>query len=138
MKALIEYTIRTRIREVSGITVTVEATALPGHKRILHVTNENLAVLQNIEVCFVIASSKMFTIFSLQIPQAWGTVKVQANGAGYAILQMSVQYNVDIARFQTQPPVKSFHLQSTAHYFGRNQSHITYQSCQRFDFLISF
>ncbi|KAH9631713.1 hypothetical protein HF086_014714, partial [Spodoptera exigua] len=47
---------------------------------------------------------------STQIPEAWGTVKVTARGAGYAILQMSVQYNVDIARFQTPPPVNCFSL----------------------------
>lgn len=67
----------------------------------------------------------------LQIPHAWGTVKVQAKGAGYAILQMSVQYNVDIAKFQTQPPVKSFSLVTTAQFDGRNKSHITYTSCAR-------
>lgn len=74
----------------------------------------------------------------MQIPQAWGTVKVQARGAGYAILQMSVQYNVDIERFQTEPPVRSFHLVSRALFHGRNQSHISYQSCQRLFLLYSF
>lgn len=58
-------------------------------------------------------------------------MKVEARGAGYAILQMSVQYNVDIAKFQTEPPVKAFSLVPKAHFYGRNQSHITYFSCQR-------
>lgn len=68
----------------------------------------------------------------LQIPEAWGTVKVQANGAGHAILQMTVQYNVDIVKFQTQPPVRSFDLHTRANFHGRNQSHISYTSCQRY------
>ncbi|KAG8228773.1 hypothetical protein J437_LFUL007766 [Ladona fulva] len=112
MKALSEYTVRSRLRDVLSLTVTVEATALPGVIKTLHVTDNNLAQLQKIE-----------------IPEAWGTVKVQAKGAGYAILQMSVQYNVDIARFQTQPPVPAFTLSTRANFHGRNQSHITYRSC---------
>lgn len=56
---------------------------------------------------------------------------MQAKGAGFAILQMHVQYNVDIDKFQTQPPVKAFDLNPRALFHGRNQSHITYTSCQR-------
>jgi hypothetical protein len=70
-------------------------------------------------------------VITVQIPEAWGTVKVQAKGAGYAILQMSVQYNVDISQFQTQPPVRAFSLHTRANFHGRNQSHITYHCCQR-------
>lgn len=70
-------------------------------------------------------------MFFSQIPNAWGTVKVQAKGAGYAILQMSVQYNVDIEKYQTKPPVRAFDLYTTALFHGRNQSHINYVSCAR-------
>lgn len=118
MKALIEYTNRARLRDVSNLTVSVEATALPGKTEVLTVNNKNIARLQKIE-----------------IPHAWGTVKVQAKGAGYAILQLSVQYNVDIAKFQTQPPVRAFSLHTRALFHGRNQSHITYRSCQRWTYM---
>lgn len=57
---------------------------------------------------------------------------MQAKGAGYAILQMHVQYNVDIEKFQTKPPVAAFNLDTKATFHGRNQSHITYVSCQRY------
>ncbi|XP_023724230.1 CD109 antigen [Cryptotermes secundus] len=114
MRALIEYTVRQRIRDVSSLSVTVEATSLQGHVRNLYVNERNLAQLQKIE-----------------IPEAWGTVKVQAKGAGYAILQMSVQYNVDSFQFQTQPPVQAFSLHTRANFHGRNHSHITYRCCQR-------
>lgn len=114
MKALIEYTNRARLRDVLALTVSIEATALPGQTKVLHVNNKNIAQLQRIE-----------------IPHAWGTVKVQAKGAGYAILQMSVQYNVDIPKFQTQPPVRAFSLLTRAVFQGRNQSHITYHSCAK-------
>lgn len=50
MKALIEYTVRKRLRDVSTLSVAIEATALPGTTKMLYVTNENLAVLQSIDV----------------------------------------------------------------------------------------
>ncbi|KAL4122063.1 hypothetical protein QTP88_014463 [Uroleucon formosanum] len=118
MKALIEYTNRNRLRDVFTLTVTVEATALSGKTKILKVNSENIARLQKIE-----------------IPQAWGTVKVQAKGSGYAILQMSVQYNVDVAKFQTTPPEQAFGILTRADFHGRNQSHITYLSCQKWTYI---
>lgn len=50
MKALMDYTVRSRIRDVSALAVTVEATALPGQTKTLYVNNKNLARLQTIEV----------------------------------------------------------------------------------------
>lgn len=52
MKALIDYTVRSRLRDVSTLTVTVEATALPGQAKILRVNENNIANLQKIEVSF--------------------------------------------------------------------------------------
>ncbi|XP_075980863.1 macroglobulin complement-related isoform X2 [Anticarsia gemmatalis] len=112
LRALIEYTNRKRLRDVSSLTVKVDAVALAGATRTLYVRNDNLAHMQFID-----------------IPEAWGTVKVEARGAGYAVLQLSVQYNVDIARFVTAPPVPCFSLVSNHHFYGRNQSHIEFQGC---------
>ena len=114
LKALIEYTSAQRIRDISNLSVTIEATSLPGKTAVLHVNDKNRAKLQYID-----------------IPNAWGTVKVQAKGTGYAILQMHVQYNVDIAKFQTKPPVPAFDLWIRPYFFGRNMSHITFFSCQK-------
>lgn len=114
MKALIEYTSAQRIRDISSLSVSIEATSLPGQTQVLYVNDKNRANLQYID-----------------IPNAWGTIKVQAKGTGYAILQMSVQYNVDIERFQTKPPVPAFDLWTKQYFYGRNQSHITFVSCQR-------
>lgn len=52
MKALIEYTNRQRLRDVTQLTVTVEATALPGQPKILHVNPKNLATIQKLEVLY--------------------------------------------------------------------------------------
>ncbi|KAJ8926001.1 hypothetical protein NQ315_009856 [Exocentrus adspersus] len=118
MKALIEYTSAQRIRDISSLSVMIETPAVPGKTQVMYVNDKNRANLQHVI-----------------IPNAWGTVKVQAKGTGYAILQMDVQYNVDVARFQTQPPVPAFDLVTRHYTFGRNQSHITYFSCQRWNHL---
>ncbi|XP_016968593.1 CD109 antigen [Drosophila biarmipes] len=114
LKALVEYTVRSRLREVSSLTVEIEASSQGGKTQTLYIDDTNLAKLQSIE-----------------IPDAWGTIKVQAKGAGYAILQMHVQYNVDIEKFQTKPPVPAFGLHTKAIFHGRNQSHISYVTCQK-------
>lgn len=50
MKALMDYTVRSRIRDVSSLAVTIEATSLPGQSRTLYVNDKNLAKLQSVEV----------------------------------------------------------------------------------------
>ncbi|CAG5055792.1 unnamed protein product [Parnassius apollo] len=112
LRALIEYTNRKRLRDVSALTVGVDAVALRGQTRTLTLRNDNLALMHSIE-----------------IPEAGGTVKVTARGAGYALLQLSVQYNVDVPRFQTPPPLRAFELRTQASFYGRNQSHVDYRSC---------
>ena len=67
----------------------------------------------------------------MDIPNAWGTVKIQARGAGYAIAQLSLQYNVDVNRFVTPPPVHSFSLVPRLTFSGRNNSHIEYDICSK-------
>lgn len=50
LKALIEYTIRTRIRDVSNLAITLEATSLAGQTKMLEIHDTNIAKLQSIEV----------------------------------------------------------------------------------------
>lgn len=50
LRALIEYTNRKRLRDVSSLTVEVDAVALGGTTRTLHVDNANLAVMQSVQV----------------------------------------------------------------------------------------
>ncbi|XP_052865238.1 CD109 antigen [Anopheles cruzii] len=114
MKALTEYSTRNRVSNVTQLAIKVEATSLPGETRHLHITKKTLAQQQHLEV-----------------PNAWGTVRVEATGVGYAILQMHVQYSVDTYKFQTQPPVPAFDLTTRTIFHGRNQSHISYVICQR-------
>ncbi|GFY52236.1 CD109 antigen [Trichonephila inaurata madagascariensis] len=67
---------------------------------------------------------------STQIPRAYGTVVVKAQGSGVALVQLSVHYNVDWKHLITQPPLPAFDLDVKASYSGRNNSHITIRSCQ--------
>jgi hypothetical protein len=50
LKALIEYTIRKRIRDVSQLAITLEATSLPGKTKMLEIHEKNIAHLQSLEV----------------------------------------------------------------------------------------
>lgn len=50
MKALMEYTISTRIRDVFDLRVTIEPSAQPNRSRTLFVNQKHLARLQSIEV----------------------------------------------------------------------------------------
>lgn len=52
LKGLIEYTVRTRIRDVSQLSITVEATSLPGKTQTLYINDKNIAQLQSINVSF--------------------------------------------------------------------------------------
>jgi len=106
--------VRHRIREVTSLTLHIEATSNPKLQRTVYITEDNLATPQ-----------------FMDIPDAWGTVKIQARGAGYAIVQLSLQYNVDVERFITPPPVPAFDLRPRLSFSGRNSSHITYDICQR-------
>ncbi|XP_055936007.1 CD109 antigen-like isoform X2 [Argiope bruennichi] len=113
MQALMEYAIQSRLRDVIDVTVTVEVPSLPGYSRSIHVDENNFSRLQKIE-----------------IPRAFGTVVVKAQGSGAALVQLSVDYNVDWQHLITPPPVQAFHLDVKASYSGRNSSHLTIQSCQ--------
>jgi hypothetical protein len=56
MKALIEYTVRSRVRDVSSLAITVEPSSLNISKT-LHITDNNIAKLQNIDVRNIVNSS---------------------------------------------------------------------------------
>lgn len=67
MKALLEYTTRSRIRDVSQVEVVIEPTALVGKTKILHVNNKNRAKLQSIEVIkiFIIRELNYYLFVSI-------------------------------------------------------------------------
>ncbi len=50
MKALIEYTNQDRTRDVFGLTIQIDATALAPRTKYMYVNRKNLAQLQKLEV----------------------------------------------------------------------------------------
>ncbi len=118
LQALIEYAVQSRLREVTDITITIEAPSSRNFSEIIHIGEENLSQLQEFD-----------------IPNPFGAVIVKAQGSGLAIVQLDVQYNVDWPHLQIQPPVRAFDLDVSATFTGRNSSHITFRSCQRWVYL---
>ncbi|KFM78461.1 Alpha-2-macroglobulin, partial [Stegodyphus mimosarum] len=112
MQALIEYAIQSRLRDVMDVTVTIEYPATGFSKRI-QIDDNNFSDLQ-----------------MLEIPEAHGAIIVKAQGSGLALVQLSVQYNVDRKHLMTPPPIPAFNLEVKPYFSGRNRSHITIKSCQ--------
>lgn len=71
MKALCEYTTKSRLRDVSSLTITVEASSLPGMTNMFYVTDKNLAQLQTLEVnssCYFLTDITLHYIFNSTCP----------------------------------------------------------------------
>ena len=113
-QALIEYSIQSRLRDVTNIDVTIEVPSVAGFEKKIHIGQHNLATLQ-----------------SYEISNAYGPVIVKAQGSGLAIVQLDVEYNVDWPHLQIQPPLRAFDLNVFMHAYGRNSSHLVFRSCQR-------
>lgn len=116
-QALIDYSIQSRLRDVTDIDITIEAPSSAGFEKKLRIGQHNLAQLQ-----------------SYEIPNAYGPVIIKAQGSGLAIIQLDVQYNVDWPHLQIQPPVKAFDLNVHMQGYGRNSSHLVFRSCQRWTY----
>ncbi|XP_035217287.1 CD109 antigen-like isoform X3 [Stegodyphus dumicola] len=112
MQALIEYAIQSRLRDVMDVTVTIEYPAT-GFSKHIQIDDNNFSDLQ-----------------TLEIPEAHGAIIVKAQGSGLALIQLSVQYNVDRKHLMTPPPIPAFNLEIKPYFSGRNRSHITIKSCQ--------
>jgi len=56
LQALVEYTVHERLREVSTLTVEIEASSQGGKTQSLSIDNSNLAQLQSIEVSITTSS----------------------------------------------------------------------------------
>lgn len=63
LKALIDYTQRTRIRDVSSLNLTIEATSLPGKVNTLSIADKNLAYLQSLDVSHHLQLTLLFRLY---------------------------------------------------------------------------
>ncbi|CAG0894123.1 unnamed protein product [Cyprideis torosa] len=115
-KALIDYSVQSRLtREITDLTVAVEASPLRGLVKNFFVNRDNMALTQK-----------------LGIPNAYGQVKLQGNGAGVALAQLALRYHVDRDEFLTPSPVPdAFQVETHMTLSGRNSSLMELKSCQR-------
>ncbi|GFQ90018.1 pregnancy zone protein, partial [Trichonephila clavata] len=118
MQALIEYSFRTHVRDITDMKVTMESSSNPGKIHSMAITNNNLAEARKVPIA----------------PFVWGHAEVIAKGAGMSVLQMDVQYNVDRDFLLIQPPVPAFDINIKGYYHGRNKSHMNVKSCAKWTY----
>ncbi|XP_075233181.1 CD109 antigen-like isoform X2 [Lycorma delicatula] len=114
MQALTEYAFRTRLLDITNISVKMNIPNIDFKKQI-HIGNSSFAQPSVIE-----------------IPSVWGHVNVIARGTGQALVQLDVNYGVDYEPLKDQPSQPSFDLRIKEFYSNyRNKSIITIESCFR-------
>ncbi|KAG1649942.1 CD109 antigen [Nymphon striatum] len=118
MEALIEYSYRSRVREVTDLQVKIEASSLPGQSTIFSINQDNLSKQQK-----------------LVMPNVHGSLESVANGGGLALLQLDVSFGVDRNRVMVKPPVNAFDLNVKYLFSGRNNSHLHVNACVRWNLL---
>ncbi|XP_059351436.1 CD109 antigen-like [Daphnia carinata] len=114
MEALTEYAYRARLRDITDMTIAVEASASKIGDP-MHISSESLS-----------------TIHRIDITNVWGHVNVIGRGAGQAVLQLKVQYGIDSDELKDTPKRRYFdlHIDETYSHF-RNKSHVTTEACVR-------
>ncbi|XP_047481542.1 CD109 antigen-like [Penaeus chinensis] len=116
LEALTEYSYRARLRDLTDMRVTVEATGEEG--RVPH----------NV----VISNTSVSQMHIIPIKNVWGLVNVVAHGAGQAILQLDVSYGIDWTDLKKQPPVDAFKMVINERYSKfRNKSICNVEICAR-------
>ena len=65
MEALTEYAYRARLRDITDMSVVIEASASSDARKVVHIDSDNLA-----------------SIHRLEVPNVWGHINVIGRGAG--------------------------------------------------------
>ncbi|OQR66876.1 CD109 antigen-like, partial [Tropilaelaps mercedesae] len=115
MEALTRYSFRTHVRDITNLKVSVQYSSNPGILHNLFINKENLAERKFIQ----------------EGPQVYGHAEVIAEGAGLAVVQMDVTYNVDRDYLLVPPAQDAFDLRIDTKYWGRNKSHVEVETCTR-------
>jgi CD109 antigen len=63
------------------------------------------------------------------IQNVWGNLVVDGQGTGYALVQLSVTYNVEYPWQIRKAPYEAFNISLQTYLYGRNFSHIDYHVC---------
>ncbi|XP_047740620.1 CD109 antigen [Hyalella azteca] len=115
LEALVAYSYRARIRDITDLHVRFEMSTNPNQTLDVHLSNDgNLAAIR-----------------SFDLETIYGHINVIGHGSGQAIVQLEYTYAVDQPDEMDYPPVDAYDLEIKAQYSGRNQSHINITACQR-------
>lgn len=115
MEALVEYSYRARLRDVTDMRVTLEHSANPNFTVDVHLGN----------------SLDLASMRSFDLENIWGHISVVGHGSGQALVQLDYSYGVDYEPQLDYPPVPAFDFTVTSKFFGRNNSHLLVTTCQR-------
>ncbi|CAH1782654.1 unnamed protein product [Owenia fusiformis] len=120
LQALHTYGLRNPNRDIYSMELTVESTASPAWTKVIRLDRDNFNVEQEVEV-----------------PNAWGSVKVTARGNGLAMLQVTTTANVEYIE-QLRAPAKTpdgirrhFDLEVNLRWAGANNSIMYMTPCAR-------
>ncbi len=64
MEALTEYAYRARLRDITEMSVSVEASASPDSNELVKISSENLATVYKFDVIFITFSNNLSFIYS--------------------------------------------------------------------------
>ncbi|KAF2360648.1 Alpha-macroglobulin receptor-binding [Trinorchestia longiramus] len=115
MEALVAYSYRARIRDITDLKIRIELSSSPNSSLDLHLKNDG----------------DLASIRSFDLDAIYGHINVIGHGSGQALVQLDYSYAVDQPDELDYPPVEAYDLEVTALYWGRNNSHINIKSCQR-------
>lgn len=115
MEALTKYSFRTHVRDITDLKIAVDSSANPGHTHYLTVSKNNLAERKFVKMA----------------PKVFGHAEVMAEGAGLAVVQMDITYNVDHEFLLVPPAQNAFDLTIEMMYTGRNKSHMEIRTCSK-------
>ncbi|XP_068231654.1 CD109 antigen-like [Palaemon carinicauda] len=115
MEALVEYSYRARLRDVTDMRIILEHSANPNFTVDLHLGNS-----------FDLASMRTY-----ELENIWGHISVVGHGSGQALVQLDYSYGVDYEPQIDYPPVPAFDFTVETKFFGRNNSHLAITTCSK-------
>ncbi|KAB7495813.1 Antigen, partial [Armadillidium nasatum] len=115
LEALVQYSYRARLREITDMKIVIEQSSDPNATIDAYVTNEpGLSEMQEFE-----------------LDNIFGHLAIIGRGSGQAILQLDYSYGVDHEDEIDYPPVSAYEIDISAKFFGRNNSYVSITSCQK-------
>ena len=111
LEALVTYSYNSRIKDITNLKIELE---LPDSNitEVLEIDGVGISLLRQID-----------------LPNVWGTMTLDAKGAGQAVAQLDVNWSVDYETFKDVAPKQCFDLTIDERLRGRNSSEIDVLSC---------